>query len=612
MQIHSLVLTKRPVWINVGTGHLDRIELRANVRFWPEGRKNVALLLIDFEESILPDALAECNITTSALGTYVYLVAPNESGNLLQTVNFPKAKGRVKHIGLQLWGYEDPIVLDDMTVTPAGAELVSEYAVVDTLLNNHPELVAGGDPGPLALNLMLRDTDCNAYCHSICQNWYETMDDVARRHPGDNVGRINCSFCIEDGSIVPVTVFNGTPAMLRIPENHARYLESIGDKARNMIRKAQRHGYEYRQVDPDDYLDDVLAIRTSDPVRQGKPIPDYYKVRPVKVIDEPFCNGCEYHGEGFYGVFQGERLVAYATIFFYGELAQVNHILGHAEHLQEGIMNLLVSEMVADLIRNRPWVRAINYLYPHSSKASSGIGLFKRSIGFAPEKVLVAQNGPDLNLYFSKRSDGPETVPSALPSARKRIRAGTSKAVKLAASAHEVIRIQKAGTREEAVEDALRALVGNDSSIKVMSHSTLASLTTLDFSMPGSYAVVFDEVPFEDYLNFLSTGLKSLRTTVPKASYLVFDFKRFPDQDYVIKESGLARLLPAFFQRKSRRINQELLAYLLKRFKSVNLSIDDIRTGFKGSDYIVVALVEYKSKGQHHSYDSLLVLQKIR
>jgi hypothetical protein len=610
MQIQSLVLTKRPVWMNVVDGYLESIQLDANVRFWPAGKMNAALLLIEFDEMPAPDTLAACKITKSALGAYVYLTTPDNAGRLLQQVSFPKV--RVKRFGLQIWGHDAPIVLDDVTIAPVGADLSSAYAVSDILLNDSPELVTADGLAPLAFDLMLGNTDCNAYCHAICQNWYETMDDVARRHPGDQVGRINCSFAVEDGSRVPVTVFNGTPAMLRIPADHATYLDLIGDKARNMVRKAQRQGYAYRNVDPDDHLDDVLAIRTSDPVRQGKPIPEYYKIRPARMVDEPFCHGCASHGEGFYGVFHGERLVAYATIFFYGEIAQVNHILGHAEHLQEGIMNLLVSEMVGDIIRKRPWVKAINYLYPYSAKASSGIGLFKKNIGFVPEKVLVTPNGPDLSPYFSKHEERPEAIPIQPPSAKKTERAGTSKAVKLAASTGELIQLPKARTREKAVESALHALAARNGATHIVRCPAPASLSGTEFVTADAHAVVFDPIPFEDYQNFLSAGLKGLRAIVPKKSYLLFDFKLAPDHEHVLKSTGLAKLLPSMFESTSRRINEELIAYVWKRFKASKLSIDDVKTGFKGSDYIVTGLVEYEHHGRYDSYECLLVLQKIR
>lgn len=611
MQIRSLVVTKRPQWVNVHAGFLERIEFSAKVDFWPENERGVALFLIEFDDAPTETLLAEHGITMSAIGAYVYLKAPVQSGEFQQAISLPRAK--VKRIGIRLWKSQTPILLEEVTVTASGAEVSSEYATSNrVLLNDFDDFKQGHRPNMLPLNLMAHGAECNAYCHAICQNWYETMDDVARRHRDNDVGRINCSFRLENGSQVPMTLYNGTPAMLRIPESHANYLEKIGDKARNMIRKAQRQGYAYRKVNPDDYLDDVLAVRTSDPERQGKPIPDYYKVRPVQMIDEPFRNGCSLHGEDFFGVFKDGKLVAYTTIFFYGELGQVNHILGHAEHLQEGVMNLLVSEMVREVIAHRSWVRAINYLYPHGSKVNTGIGLFKRSIGFQPERVLVTHAGPDLKQYFSGHGDDSEPKPYEPPSEKKALRATTSKAVKAAVSTDDFIHPERAKSRGKAVDLALTTLNENNPALKLLRYKKNQGPVEADFDASLAHALVFDEIAFGSFQEFLSSGLKGFRKVIPKDSFLLFDFKRVPDRKHVIGTPGFARMIPRLLQPKGMRINHELVEYLSKRFKSLDLSIDDVRTGFKGSDYVVAGIIDYENKKKYHSFDSLLILRKIR
>jgi hypothetical protein len=59
-------------------------------------------------------------------------------------------------------------------------------------------------------------------------------------------------------------------------------------------------------------------------------------------------------------------------------------------------------------------------------------------------------------------------------------------------------------------------------------------------------------------------------------------------------------------------MNEELLGYYSKRFKSLALSIDDARVGFKGSDYVVVGILDYEDKAAFNEFDSLLILRKIR
>jgi len=611
MQIRSLAVTHRPLWFNFQDGNLESVTFNANVQFWPQDRKGIALFLLEFEENLPEQQLAEYGITWSAVGAYVYLQSPQVNGDFQQTILLPPSK--VKRIGIRLWNAQEPLVLDKLCVTACGATATSEYGVSDgAMFNELDEFKAQPRPHLLPLSLLAQSDSCNAHCHAICRNWYDTMDDVARRYGTEDAGRINGVFTLDDGGTVPVTLFNGTPAMLRIPQTQANYLDRIGDKARNMVRKAQRQGYAYRKVDPNDYLDDVLEIRTSDPVRQGKPIPDYYKVRPTQMIDEPFCNGCDIHGEDFYGIFKDGKLVAYTTIFFYGELGQVNHILGHVDHLQEGVMNLLVSEMVREIIEHRPWVRAINYLYPHASKTNTGIGLFKRSIGFLPERVLVTHTAQDLNKYFAGPEESAEVKKSEPPSEKKAIRASTSKAVKVAATESEFIQPGKAKDRAQAIELALRRLHELRPASKLVRCTAPSVLTSEEFEGSSVYTVVFDGIPFKGLQDFLASGLKGYRNIVPKESFLLFDFKRAPDQNYVVKNSGFANLISRILRTEDRRINQELMNYLSKRFKSINLSVDDIRTGFKGSDYVLAGVVDFESQNLQRDFDSLLILRKIR
>jgi len=611
MQISSLAVTNRPLWINVQEGYLEKITFNAKVHFWPVNAKSIALFLIEFEGTPEQEKLTEVGITSSAVGAYVYLNSPELSGDLQQTIVLPPTK--VKRIGIQLWNTQEPLLLVNLAIVAFGATVSSEYSLSsDAVVNGFNEFKAEIRPELLALSLMAQENSCNAHCHAICRNWYETMDDVARRHGTDDAGRVNGVLSLEDGTTIPVSLFNGTPAMLRIPESHPNYLEKIGDKARNMIRKAQRQGYVYKKVDPNDHLDEVLAIRISDPERQGKPIPEYYKVRPTQMIDAPFSNGCERHGEDFFGVFKDGRLVAYTTIFFYGELGQVNHILGHVDHLQEGVMNLLVSEMVKEIILTRPWVRAINYLYPHASKANSGIGLFKRSIGFLPERILVSNRTADLSQYnVHPIADTSALVPQ-ITSEKKAVRASTTKAAKVAAAEAEFVPQGKVRNREKAIELALRHLNTNHQQQEVVRCASPSRLAERELDQSSAYTVVFDDIRFEQFTDFLSSGLKNLRKTVPKESFLLLDFKRKPDIKHVIKTTGIAGLIPRFFHTEGRRVNQGLLDYLSKRFKSLDLSMGDIKTGFKGSDYVVAGMIDIEGQSLYRNFDSLLILRKIR
>lgn len=609
MQIRSLAIAKRPVWIDICKGQLQEITIKAKVRFWPAQAKGVALFVFDFEEEPAPEVLAEHGIGSSTVGPYVYLTAPSATAREVeQRITFPNAT--LKRIGIRLWNAQEPVVLDDIKIEARGAELYSEYEMaaawaLDDLQQYHslPDFSK-----VLALNLMTSTVGCNGQCHAICQHWYGTMDDVARRYPDNGVGRTNCQLKVGSQEEVPVTLFHGQPAMLRIPATLAAYMRTVGDKGRNMVRKAQRQGYAYRKVDPDQYLDDVLAIRTSDPKRQGKSIPDYFKVRPTQIIADPFRNDCKLHREEFFGVFKDDRLIAYTTIFFYGELGQVNHILGHAEHLQEGVMNLLVSEMVREIIEDKPWVRAINYLYPYVGKTNGGLGLFKKNTGFFPEVVMVTQSGFELSAYFSALKGEAQTEQKE---ARKAPKVAASKALKQADLSNELIVLEKPVDRTHAVEVSLQRLRGGNAMLEVIRHR-IGGQQILDptFDQGQNHAIVFENMSLSLLEDFLSGSLKGFRTLIPKNSFLLFDFKRQLDQKRTGK--SIFRFLPPLLQPRGWRVHQRLSKYFLKRFKSIDLSIDDVKRGFKGSDYVVAGLIDCENNGSYQNFDSLLILRKIR
>lgn len=608
MQIEQLAITKRPIWFDVPGQRLDRFELTAATRFWPAGVRGAALLLLDFVDPVDEDQLAACRIARAAVGYYVYLEPRLPGGELALTLSLPPV--RLRRIGLRLWGTASPVQLLKASIVVEGGVLESAYrsAAQDAAAAwlAEPRTVLG-------LNLLGARHECVGLCQAVCQHWFETLDDVQRRHPKKDFGRTNAVLPI-GGQNVPATIYHAQPAMLRIPDSPATYLAQIGDKSRNMIRKAQRAGYVHRDVDPNDYLDDILAIRTSDPLRQGKEIPDYFKVRPTSAYDQPFNSSCAYHGDAFFGVFKEDRLVAYATIFFYGELGQVNHILGHKDHLNEGVMNLLVSSMVASIIAHRPWVRAINYLY-REHDVQTGIGLFKKSMGFHPENVVVTQSEFDLHGYFAALSAPAPAADTAPPAraAKKSAKGDVNKGLKAAAGMQPIVHHEPAANAAAARELAMQKMMQIAPDIAPVRYAAGgAAVQAADFAPGTTHAVVFEQIRFDEYQDFLSTKLKAMRTVVPPGSFVLFDFKRAPDTNYVPRRTGLARFVPPLLRPRAPAANERLIRYFQQRFKSTEVTLDDLRSGFKGSDYAVAGLIDYHAAPSPRSFDSLLILHKIR
>lgn len=168
-------------------------------------------------------------------------------------------------------------------------------------------------------------------------------------------------------------------AMLHVTQDYVPLLDS---KSRNMLRKARREGYTYREFVWNDYLDDVFDINTSKPERSGGAMTANYMRRPSpsnNVVE------CDKHYTAYIGGFKRGRLRAYCVLAVVNELAVVNQILGHADALADGVMNGLVKGLNDYCMGQASSVRYINYLSIESSP--EGLARFKRSVGFTSAYV---------------------------------------------------------------------------------------------------------------------------------------------------------------------------------------------------------------------------------
>jgi hypothetical protein len=155
-----------------------------------------------------------------------------------------------------------------------------------------------------------------------------------------------------------------------------------GKKAlRTNQRKAGRCGYTWEPIQALDHLHEILAINASGETRQGLSMSaDYMECsRLAKYFADK---------HNVIGVFDANHLlVAYACVITVGELAILARFLGHAQHLQHGIMYLLCIA-VADLaISQRNHAGPKWLMYDTWYGASSGLRYFKQRTGFAPYVV---------------------------------------------------------------------------------------------------------------------------------------------------------------------------------------------------------------------------------
>jgi hypothetical protein len=185
-------------------------------------------------------------------------------------------------------------------------------------------------------------------------------------------------------------------ALLRIPSSHEKYLADVGTKTRNMIRKAEKQGYEFKEFIWNDHLDEIYEINTSKEVRQSEPMRGWYR-EPVKPRQH---HERELQYRKYYGAFKDGRLYAYLHIVLCGDFAFFKHFLGHAQHLTNGIMNGLIDFTVREYIENSQirWLK-----YGELSDESSSMHSFRKHAGFQGYATLLDLDGDQELLNYAKK-----------------------------------------------------------------------------------------------------------------------------------------------------------------------------------------------------------------
>lgn len=179
-------------------------------------------------------------------------------------------------------------------------------------------------------------------------------------------------------------------ALLPLPDSMDAYLSGESRKLlRRKRRRASAAGYRFAEFSAPDHVGDILAIHHSMPVRQGQPMLDAY-------VDEESVAKYAANAKTLHGVLDGDGAVrAYANLEVLGELAMFGRLIGHADDLEEGIVYLLASEAIGDLIAAKRdgglprWVMG-GSLWGNSE----GLAYFKRRVGFRPYRARFILEDP--------------------------------------------------------------------------------------------------------------------------------------------------------------------------------------------------------------------------
>jgi hypothetical protein len=168
-------------------------------------------------------------------------------------------------------------------------------------------------------------------------------------------------------------------SILVLPDTYQAYWEGdAGYGTRRKVRKALKEGYSFAFIDRDQYIDDIYAINTSMPERQGKEMTEGYTARPGPYGPLPSYT-CPHHQIRTYGVLKDGHLVAYTWLYQMGEMCLFSTILGHGNHLNAGVMYLLIAETLQDVKS----VAGTRYaMYNMHKSGTEGLRFFKEQMGF--------------------------------------------------------------------------------------------------------------------------------------------------------------------------------------------------------------------------------------
>ena len=170
-----------------------------------------------------------------------------------------------------------------------------------------------------------------------------------------------------------------------LPPTGAGYEMGCSVVARQNARYAAKHGYHHGLIDRADWEGDLHELRASKRVRQGREMPPAYLERQTYTPDGIPADHCPRHLIAVHGILQDDRLVAYAQMVQCGEIARVNSILGHWDHLPNRVMWLLMVELAKWHIEECGARFAL--YYTHLSGHGPGLRYFKERLGYRPSRV---------------------------------------------------------------------------------------------------------------------------------------------------------------------------------------------------------------------------------
>jgi hypothetical protein len=169
-------------------------------------------------------------------------------------------------------------------------------------------------------------------------------------------------------------------AMINLQESYDDYRRTkFRALAKRKLKSAKQRKYSYAKIDAISAIDQIMEINGSRSERGGRPMPPLYFNRSefemiVRDIGNAHVVKCP-----------TGKVVAYALVPNIGDLWLLDYVLGHGDHLNSGIMYLLMAHVIEEKFElartagNPKWI-----MYDTWLGANAGLRQFKAVLGFSP------------------------------------------------------------------------------------------------------------------------------------------------------------------------------------------------------------------------------------
>jgi len=225
-------------------------------------------------------------------------------------------------------------------------------------------------------------------------------------------------------SLPPSYLQSGITALAGIDLQRYNNLDQVLEEARTCTKKkgrvnrevnrAKKLGYYVKPFPFSLYVPDVYEIHQSKPIRNGRPLSGDYYLASIEDMGgfpetQQVCQApnCPIHNWQYWGVFisdnghyQGsvqvnEKLVGYVRLRQQGNSAWYDKILGHGDHLKDGIMYLLHYEIVRYILEEEKHFKP-RYLVYHQYFTGGDIRLnnWKKKALFKPFYMVYVEDRP--------------------------------------------------------------------------------------------------------------------------------------------------------------------------------------------------------------------------